>query len=235
MSSSWRGVTSNSTALAGGRSRNERMGLLVSMRQPWARARAASASTICCEPPSAHGQSMACAAIARVKPNEAEPHASSGRNEWAPFPASSARAAAPLNRLAIAAHDRSPTRPNRAISNGWRGTRIGRRISLNSASWRATKGPSRPPPRRPILPERRNGPLQLSRQHRNPAVVQRVRQGHWRGNPLQAIGPEVQTRKDRGHAADRVDRPADVVGEARQGQRFGAAAAADSIVPLEDR
>ena len=142
IASSCRGVRSNSTACAGGRSR-ERAGPVIASRSGSrvpGRARRAlrqsAASRLGARPvDGVRGDGQDEAERRRGPRIQRQKRMRGVAGEQRPR-------RVPLNARATDDTERSPTRPNRAISQGWRGTRIGRRISLNSASCRRTNGPS---------------------------------------------------------------------------------------------
>ncbi len=94
-------------------------------------------------PPSTTGQPTACAAIVSSSPNALVTGALSGSIECAATPANRPWASSVRNRRARVVAGGRPSRPNRAMASGCRGTdRIGARISGRVSPTSRTSGPS---------------------------------------------------------------------------------------------
>ena len=158
----WRGVTSNSTARAGGSSSSDATRARSRSRRRATRGSAASASASRCEPPRATGHPTACAEhreqqteAARSAARRAADRVRGHARRTAPAPRSVAEAPRPRPRPSAA-----PARPKRASANGWRGSRErpeqGRRSGVASRRRAAPSACGRP--RRPRPEGRRPSP-----------------------------------------------------------------------------
>ena len=181
----------------------------------------------------AHGQSTACPAIASTSPIEAEAGASSARHECAAFPANSARAAAPRTG---APGDRTttvqPARTAPSTKDAGAGARDAESPAKRS-SWRLTNGSSSLAHVTPSLPGWRRSRTCSATAPPPARRPERSGQRQRCGDPFEPVAGQSEPAEDRRCRSHRVNRAADVVREAGQRQRQGAAASADRGIPVE--
>ena len=235
MRSSARGVTSSSTARAGGSSPSEATGRPVSISPPSEREQ--RRHRVGDRARAAHGDGPA----DRMREHHQQqgerpgPGAVSGRIEWAAFPARSARAGSSSNRRRVSpAAERRPSAANRAAGSGCRGGRSGgpsrtsserrasrARAGRSALGRRGRRAPSRPPSRRP------SGAARPRRRRRagGPAAG--------RGAPRAGRAPRAAATTGTASRAQRVHRRAHVVEMPGQRELLGARAAADRRRALE--
>ena len=100
---------------------------------------------------------------------------------------------------------------------------------------RARKRLDQPAVHAPVGAEAARGRIDRAFEQDGGAVVEGMRERRRRLDPLEPLATEIERAEERRRGAHRMERGTDVMEKSRQGQRRGAAAAADRVVRLEHR